>query len=678
MATNTLHIRVRSDGTRVVRRGILGVGSAAQQASKEIFYLRRALKTLFAASGVRAIVGMVNEFTTMNNKIRTVVKSEKQLVSTRKKLLAASSESRTSMEAVTQLYTRTTRAAKGLGKSEGELIRFTKSLAKETILSGASNIEAANAIRQLTQGMGPAGLKGEELRSVLEQLPTVAEAIAKQMGVTSGELRKLGSDGEITGKIIIEAFLAAEQSIDARFKKSLVTLPQAMQVLTDQATEFFGQMDEGLGISRSLSNMLLTLASDVGGNLTTAFQIAGAGAVVFMGTLGRAALALSPYIALVVLLREADLMVRKLTGGTSGLGLVFKLVGENFQKLGVYIKEILNDLVKLISTLEEIPSLQEYLDGVALKQAREEPYAQDRIRNDAFEILKQSQAFNDLARSNKSIEKLTVQQLSALEKQGKGIFEEAVPLFNAATEGGKNLQDAAVAIKMFFSREKLTGTARKAREQEAIPKVTRKGGPIVDAFEQALRVASQRFDDRTLRRLEKDTSTFSSSQAGLQYEEKRLAVSAKSIRLQEKIFQITSEMQGALENAGKKGDEFRAVVEGTADALDQIQDRVNSIDPTNIDEYQRTLSELEPVLDKLQKTQALEEGVNFDIQQVESKVKALDTLLEKTKELPPKAAANAKATVESAAATADAAIVASATKAAAFILQAYQPFCYLD
>ena len=40
-------------------------------------------------------------------------------------------------------------------------------------------------------------LRGDELKSVLEQLPTVADVIAKQLNVTRDELRKMGEDGKI-------------------------------------------------------------------------------------------------------------------------------------------------------------------------------------------------------------------------------------------------------------------------------------------------------------------------------------------------------------------------------------------------------------------------------------------------------------------------------------------------
>jgi tape measure domain-containing protein len=72
-------------------------------------------------------------------------------------------------------------------------------------LSGVS-AEAANAaFLQLSQGLGSGTLQGDELRSVLEQMPAIAQAIAKEMDVNVGSIKKFGSEGKITAEVIVRA-----------------------------------------------------------------------------------------------------------------------------------------------------------------------------------------------------------------------------------------------------------------------------------------------------------------------------------------------------------------------------------------------------------------------------------------------------------------------------------------
>lgn len=58
---------------------------------------------------------------------------------------------------------------------------------------------------QLTQAMSAGVLRGEELNSVLEQAPTITQAIAEYLGVSTGKLREMASQGEVTADVVKNA-----------------------------------------------------------------------------------------------------------------------------------------------------------------------------------------------------------------------------------------------------------------------------------------------------------------------------------------------------------------------------------------------------------------------------------------------------------------------------------------
>ena len=72
-------------------------------------------------------------------------------------------------------------------------------------LSGTTASEASGAFLQLSQALGTGVLRGEELNSVFEQTPAVVQAIAKEMGVTVGEIRNLAKQGKVTIDYILPA-----------------------------------------------------------------------------------------------------------------------------------------------------------------------------------------------------------------------------------------------------------------------------------------------------------------------------------------------------------------------------------------------------------------------------------------------------------------------------------------
>ena len=80
-----------------------------------------------------------------------------------------------------------------------------------TILAGATASESAGAFLQLSQALGSGVLRGQELNSVLEQAPLIAQAIATEMGTTVGALKKFGEEGQITSEIVIAALGRVER-----------------------------------------------------------------------------------------------------------------------------------------------------------------------------------------------------------------------------------------------------------------------------------------------------------------------------------------------------------------------------------------------------------------------------------------------------------------------------------
>ncbi len=76
---------------------------------------------------------------------------------------------------------------------------------KAALAAGLTNADTSGVFLQLSQALGSGALQGDELRSIMEQMPAVGQAVAKVMGVTVGEVKKLGADGKITTDIMIKA-----------------------------------------------------------------------------------------------------------------------------------------------------------------------------------------------------------------------------------------------------------------------------------------------------------------------------------------------------------------------------------------------------------------------------------------------------------------------------------------
>lgn len=236
----------------------------------------RALAFAGISVGIAGLISLADQYTELQNRLRTVTTSTGQLARATDDLYAVSRRTRVAFAETVELYTRTAQASKNLGLSYQELLQFTESVNQAVILSGATSSEAAGGLRQLSQGLATGTLRGDELISVLENLPVVADVIARQLGVTRGELRELGAEGKISAQDIVQGFQAARAELEERFARTVPTINQGFIALRDSVMKVFGEFTTGTSITAVLASALFLLAD----NLDTVMRVASALAIV--------------------------------------------------------------------------------------------------------------------------------------------------------------------------------------------------------------------------------------------------------------------------------------------------------------------------------------------------------------------------------------------------------------
>lgn len=263
MTTERIDIQVREDGSRVVKRNLDDIGNSADRAAGFIKTMGTVLAAVASAGAIAGLLRMADTYTNIQNKLRLVTNGTENLITVQKELLGIANQTRTDLEATSELYARVAGATKEMGLSQKQTLQFVKSLNQAVVLSGASAEEAAGGIRQLSQGLASGTLRGDELNSVMENFPKVADIIAESMGKSRGEIRKLGADGKITADIIIEAFAKAADKLDQEFATTVPTVSQSFTVLKNNLLSFVGEMNNSLGITETFSKLILVLANNL-------------------------------------------------------------------------------------------------------------------------------------------------------------------------------------------------------------------------------------------------------------------------------------------------------------------------------------------------------------------------------------------------------------------------------
>ncbi|MFJ7953973.1 tape measure protein [Lysinibacillus sp. NPDC096418] len=242
-----------SEGQNVgnrLRSGFSGASAGADAATSSV---RRLLVSFtgFAAAylSIQGIANGFNKFTQASdnysnsnarlNNVNDGLQTQAQL---QDKIYKASQRSLSSYNDTAASVAKLNLLAKDAFGSNDEAIRFTELMNKSFSVSGASTQEKQAGMYQLTQAMAAGRLQGDEFRSIMENAPLLAQAIADSTGVGMDGLKKMSSEGTITANIIKSALFGAAKDIEDKFNSMPLTFADAMTVFNNWAQKAFEPM----------------------------------------------------------------------------------------------------------------------------------------------------------------------------------------------------------------------------------------------------------------------------------------------------------------------------------------------------------------------------------------------------------------------------------------------------
>lgn len=218
-----------------------------------------------AAMIAGAVKGMsiADEFTNTSARLALIndgLQTQEQL---QDKIFAAAERSRGSYAEMSRAISKIGLLAGDAFGSNDELTAFTELLQKSFKVSGASTTEQSSALLQLSQAMAAGKLQGDEFRSIMENAPMLADAIAKFTGKSKGELKEMSAEGTITADIIKQALFMAGDDINAKFETLPMTFGDIWNKIKNGALKAFQPVIEKVnslintpGFSKFVDNLI--------------------------------------------------------------------------------------------------------------------------------------------------------------------------------------------------------------------------------------------------------------------------------------------------------------------------------------------------------------------------------------------------------------------------------------
>lgn len=245
--------------------------SAAQTAQKGLNGAKFAVNALVGAMaaigvglGLRELAEAADSYTNLSVRIQIATREGGDFSSAMAGVHQVALATNSSLQATGDLFTRLNTVGKEMGMTQQQALDLTKTITQAIQIGGGSAQASEAAVQQFIQAMQGGVLRGEEFNSIMENGYGLAEALAKGLGVTTGELRKMAENGELSSERVIKAVQSQATQIQETYNQFPTTISNALQKISTQWQILIGEMDQANGSSATVANALSIIADNLG------------------------------------------------------------------------------------------------------------------------------------------------------------------------------------------------------------------------------------------------------------------------------------------------------------------------------------------------------------------------------------------------------------------------------
>lgn len=434
-----------------------------------------------AAGSISAIKGLAetaDQFNSLQARIKLATGEGDLFKSSFERVSEIALQTGSSLESTGNLFAKLTDAGKNAGLSAElatkQALGLTDSINQAIQLSGGSAASADAAITQLIQGLQSGVLRGEEFNSIMEQSPRLSKALADGLGVTTGELRKMANQGQLTTDVVITSLKSQANVLRSEFETLPPTVGRALTNLSSSWTLYVGEADKATGASKTaaaaidfLSQNLSSVASVlIGLGKATAAFTALRLAQHFLG-IGQAAQASAAGI--VANTTAMNSAAAAASGAASNAGKFAAILGglKTFTLVG-----IISNLDAIGTAIGEgIAKLNGYVDKTR-EVANWDRIVEERVAEINAQRERQIQKTDDLVAAQYNLSRSSqgvVKEFDALVKSGKSAGEaadEVAKKFDIKTPQG--IQDLSAVLKALEASGKISAETFNAEWSKAL------------------------------------------------------------------------------------------------------------------------------------------------------------------------------------------------------------------
>lgn len=214
-------------------------------------------------SFAKSMLDTADAMQSINAQVRQVVSSESEYLAVQRQLLDVANNTRASFESTANLYVSTSRALKDYGYTQQEILTFTEATNNAMAIGGVQAQQQAAALMQLSQALGSGVLQGDEFKSIAEAAPILLDTIAEYMGKSRAEIKKLGSEGQLTADVIFKAISGASEKFGEQAAKMPMTMGQALTVFSNNWQSMVSKLLNDSGAMSAIASVIKLIADNL-------------------------------------------------------------------------------------------------------------------------------------------------------------------------------------------------------------------------------------------------------------------------------------------------------------------------------------------------------------------------------------------------------------------------------
>ncbi|HHF6615809.1 TPA: tape measure protein [Haemophilus influenzae] len=225
-------LRAKFSGAAV---NVKEVGNNLKDAKNQMLSLRNLVAGYFAMVTGGSAIKIADEWAAVDSRVKLATKSVEEHKYALSQIFDLSQRSGQDYLASADLFSKVNRSAGDLGLSLDDTLNLTEIIGQTMTIGGGDQGAQQAALMQLGQALGSGALRGDELNSIIEQAPRLANAIADSFGVPIGQLKDLGKEGKLTSKELAQGLLKQADKIQKEFDQMPKTFGRGMTILKNKA-----------------------------------------------------------------------------------------------------------------------------------------------------------------------------------------------------------------------------------------------------------------------------------------------------------------------------------------------------------------------------------------------------------------------------------------------------------